>query len=278
MLPSQSQLVLVWLPCNFGSCVSHINLGVLERSNMVPSLLILSFRLSVSCFIRDSLLTLSVSLFVQTSDPVLFLLACRTTVHTTKHRLCEASFPKLLKGLTKPHLRRGSWVNKSRLEVPSILPYCSKNKPNESNSEKSNESPMSENPEFWTQSLASTWKRRIRIRLSWVSASVKWCDDYVNVVALVGKELTYAKPSIRKLNNMHYMHSWGMNGDIQACLGQRRFLPRWLRAITNERGSILDLSEESSKWRKGLIAILSTQDVGRLPLPDIQHQLWPWQI
>lgn len=41
---------------------------------------------------------------------------------------------------------------------------------------------MSENPESWTQSLASTWKRRIRIRLSWVSASVKWCDDYVNVV------------------------------------------------------------------------------------------------
>ena len=54
-------------------------------------------------------------------------------VHTTKHRLCQASFPKLLKGLTKPHLRKGSWVNKSRLEVPSILPYCSKSKPNESN-------------------------------------------------------------------------------------------------------------------------------------------------
>ena len=34
----------------------------------MPSLLILSFRLSVSYFIRDSLLTLSVSLFVQTSD------------------------------------------------------------------------------------------------------------------------------------------------------------------------------------------------------------------
>ena len=32
------------------------------------------------------------------------------------------------------------------------------------------------------------------------------------------------------------------------------------------------------QMKKVLIAILSTQDVGRLPLPDIQHQLWPWQI